>query len=46
MQKNINRKNRDYVYGIWQYKIFSIKNNLWGENIGQTLVMYKDLEKG
>ena len=25
------RKSRDYVYGIWQYKIISIKRAIWEE---------------
>ena len=46
------RKNRDYVFGIWQYKVISIKKLFQGEHylrwklIGKTWVMYKNTNKG
>ena len=35
------RESRDYVYGIWQYKVLGIKRAIWEERIiDKTWVMY------
>ena len=44
-------KCRDYVWGIWQYKViiveklFQSKNHLRGKMIGKTWVKYKNTNK-
>ena len=51
-ERNQIRKRRDYVYGIWQYKVLSYKNTIseWNHMrgkimIGKTWEMYKDQNK-
>ena len=48
---NVIRKSTVYVYGMWQYKLLSIKTLsqskiIWRKLIGKTWVIYEDINKG